>query len=70
MDEAQRLLAKAMLLLPPKQRAVFQLRYFEEMPYEQMAQVMGTSTGALKASYHFAYEKVKDYIKKNMTDAG
>ncbi len=69
-DEAQRLLAKAMLLLPPKQRAVFQLRYFEEMPYEQMAQVMGTSTGALKASYHFAYEKVKDYIKKNMTDAG
>ena len=69
-DEVQRLLAKAMTLLPPKQRAVFQMRYFEEMPYEQMAQVLGTSTGALKASYHFAYEKVKDYLLKNMTDLG
>ena len=66
-DEAQRLLARAMAQLPPKQRAVFQMRYFEEMPYEQMAQVLGTSTGALKASYHFAYEKVKDYLLKNMT---
>lgn len=61
-DEAQRLLSQAIAKLPPKQRAVFNLRYFEEMPYEEMSQVLGTSVGALKASYHFAYEKVKEYL--------
>ena len=65
-NEAQRLLAVAVSKLPPKQRAVFNLRYFQEMPYEQMAQVLETSVGALKASYHFAYEKVKDYLLKNI----
>lgn len=58
-DQAQRRLAKAVLGLPPKQRAVFCMRYFEEMPYEQIASVTGTSVGALKASYHQAAEKVK-----------
>ena len=61
-DEVQRLLAVAISKLPPKQRAVFNLRYFDEMPYEQMSEVLGTSVGALKASYHFAYEKVKEYL--------
>ena len=61
-DEAQRLLAVAISKLPPKQRAVFNMRYFDEMPYEQISEVMGTSVGALKASYHFAYEKVKEYL--------
>ena len=65
-NEAQRLLAVAVSKLPPKQRAVFNLRYFQEMPYEQMAQVLETSVGALKASYHFAYEKVKDYLLKKI----
>ena len=67
-NEIQRLLSVAVSKLPPKQRAVFNLRYFEEMPYEQMAEVLDTSVGALKASYHFAYEKVKDYLLKNMSD--
>lgn len=61
-NEMQRLLAVAISKLPPKQRAVFNLRYFDEMPYEQMSEVLGTSVGALKASYHFAYEKVKEYL--------
>ena len=61
-NEIQRLLSEAIAKLPPKQRAVFNLRYFEEMPYEEMSQVLGTSVGALKASYHFAYEKIKEYL--------
>ena len=66
-DEVQRLLSVAVSKLPPKQRAVFSLRYFEEMPYEQMARVLETSVGALKASYHFAYEKVKEFVMQNFT---
>ena len=68
-DEAQRLLAVAVSKLPPRQRAVFRLRYFEEMPYEQMSGILGTSVSSLKASYHFAYEKVKDYLLKNYPEA-
>jgi RNA polymerase sigma factor (sigma-70 family) len=48
--------------LPDKQRAVFNLRYYDEMPYDQMSEVLGTSTGALKASYHHAAKKIEDYI--------
>ena len=59
---AQGLLGAAIGTLPPRQRAVFQLRYFEEMPYEQMAEVLGVSESALKASYHFACEKVRAYL--------
>lgn len=58
-DEAQRRLAKAIYALPPKQKAVFSMRYFEEMPYEKISEITGTSVGALKASYHQAAEKVK-----------
>ena len=64
-DEAQRLLAVAVSKLPPRQRAVFHMRYFEEMPYEQMAGILEVSVSSLKASYHFAYEKVKEYLLKN-----
>jgi len=49
--------------LPEKQRAVFNLRYFEEMPYEEMSRVLETSEGALKASYHHAVKKIEDFIK-------
>ncbi len=48
--------------LPEKQRIVFTLRYYDEMPYEQMSQVLETSEGALKASYHHAAKKIEDYI--------
>lgn len=48
--------------LPEKQRLVFNLRYFEEMPYEEMSKILDTSEGALKASYHHAVKKVEDYI--------
>lgn len=62
-DEVQTALHQAIAKLPPKQKAVFNLRYFEEMPYEKIAQVLETSEGALKASYHHAYEKIKTWMK-------
>ncbi len=62
-NEAQRLLLKSMNKLPQKQRVVFSLRYFEDMKYEDIAKITGTSVGALKASYHIAYEKIKAEIK-------
>lgn len=48
--------------LPEKQRIVFNMRYFEEMPYEEMSQVLDTSVGALKASYHHAVKKIEEFI--------
>lgn len=64
-DEAQRMLVEAIALLPAKQREVFNLRYYDEMPYEEISHITGTSVGALKASYHFAVAKISDYFKKN-----
>ena len=58
-SEAQRLLSKAIAKLPEKQRIVFSLRYYEDMSYENISEITGTSVGALKASYHIAYEKIK-----------
>ena len=58
-SEAQRLLSKAIAKLPEKQRIVFSLRYYEDMSYEDISEITGTSVGALKASYHIAYEKLK-----------
>jgi RNA polymerase sigma-70 factor (ECF subfamily) len=49
--------------LPEKQRLVFNLRYYDEMPYEEMSRVLETSEGALKASYHHAAKKIEEYIK-------
>lgn len=51
--------------LPEKQRAVFTLRYYDEMPYEEMSKVLDTSEGALKASYHHAAKKIEDFILNN-----
>jgi len=48
--------------LPEKQRVVFNLRYYDEMPYEEMSKVLETSEGALKASYHHAVKKIEDYM--------
>lgn len=63
-DEMQRELHKAIQRLPEKQRVVFNLRYFEEMKYEEISEITGTSVGALKASYHHAYGKVKADLEK------
>lgn len=62
-DEIQLRLQEAILRLPEKQRVVFNLKYFEEMKYEDMSQVLDTSVGALKASFHHAAKKVEEYLK-------
>lgn len=62
-DEVQIRLRQALATLPDKQRAVFHLRYYEEMPYKEMARVLDTSAGALKASYHHAVKKIERYFK-------
>lgn len=62
----QRQLSKAILRLPEKQRIVFSLRYYEDMKYEDIAQITGTSVGALKASYHIAYEKLKAEFQESI----
>ncbi len=61
-NEIQKKLQKAILSLPEKQRVVFNLRYYDEMKYEEMSQVLNTSTGALKASYHHAAKKIEAYV--------
>ncbi|MCE5206485.1 MAG: RNA polymerase sigma factor [Porphyromonadaceae bacterium] len=61
-DEAQKLLQKAILTLPDKQRLVFQMKYFDEMKYEDMSEILGTSVGALKASYHHAVKKIEKIL--------
>ncbi|MBZ4674793.1 MAG: hypothetical protein PWQ71_797 [Bacteroidota bacterium] len=61
-DETQKLLQKAVLTLPEKQRLVFQMKYFDEMKYEEMSEILGTSVGALKASYHHAVKKIENFF--------
>lgn len=61
-DEAQLKLQKAILTLPEKQRIVFNMKYFDEMKYEDMSQILDTSVGALKASYHHAVKKIEEYL--------
>ena len=58
-DEAQKKLQQAILSLPDKQRLVFNLRYYDDMKYEDMSELLGTSVGALKASYHIAAKKIE-----------
>lgn len=62
-NAAQITLQKAILLLPEKQKVVFNLRYYDEMSYKDMSQILDTSVGALKASYHHAVKKIENYIK-------
>ena len=63
-DQMQRELHKAIQRLPEKQRIVFSLRYFDEMKYEDISEITDTTVGALKASYHHAYNKIKDDLQK------
>ena len=64
-DEAQVKLQNAILKLPEKQRIVFNLKYFDEMTYEEMSRVLKTSEGALKASYHHAVKKIENFLSGN-----
>lgn len=61
-DEAERKLRDAILKLPDKQKLVFNLKYYEDMRYEDMSRILNTSVGALKASYHHAVKKIEDYL--------
>lgn len=63
-DEAQKALMKAMSRLPSKQKTVFIMRWFDDLSYEDISEILGTSVGALKASYHFAQEKIRAEIEK------
>ncbi len=63
-DEIQLKLQKALIKLPDKQRAVFNMKYFEDLTYEEMSQITTTSVGALKASYHHAVKKIEDFLSQ------
>lgn len=64
-DETELQLRQAIALLPDKQRQVFNLKYFQEMKYEDMSALLGTSVGALKASYHHAVKKIADFFQSH-----
>ena len=64
-DEAQVKLQRAINSLPEKQRLVFNMRYYDEMKYEDMSEILGTSVGALKASYHHALKKIEAFFEEN-----
>ena len=61
-DNLHARLQAAIMTLPPKQRMIFNMKYFEEMKYEEISQILGTSIGALKASYHLAVKKISSFF--------
>lgn len=63
-DEIQVRLQQAIAALPEKQRLVFNMKYYEQMKYEEMSEILGTSVGALKASYHIAVKKIESFFKE------
>jgi len=64
-NEIQIKLQKAILLLPKKQQLVFKMKYFEELKYEEISEILGTTVGALKASYHHAVKKIEAFVTTN-----
>lgn len=64
-NKADMLLRKAVATLPEKQRLVFNMKYFDEMKYDEMSAILGTSVGALKTSYHLAVKKIENFVEKN-----
>ena len=64
-DEIQLKLQKAIAKLPDKQQLVFKMKYFEELKYEEMSEILTTSVGALKASYHIAVKKIEEFLHTN-----
>jgi RNA polymerase sigma factor (sigma-70 family) len=63
-DRIQMKLQQALLTLPDKQRLVFNMKYFDDLKYEEISEILGTSVGALKASYHHAVKKIEEFIKQ------
>ena len=63
-DKSQAVLQEAIATLPDVQRTVFTLRYYDEMKYSEMSEILGTSEGSLKASYHIAVQMITDYVKR------
>lgn len=64
-QEIQKRLREAILRLPKKQQLVFNMRYYDDLSYDEMSEILGTSVGALKASYHFATKKIEDFVTSN-----
>lgn len=64
-DEIQLKLQKSLLKLPDKQRLVFNMKYFDDLKYEEISQITGTSVGALKASFHLAVKKIEEDLNKD-----
>ena len=65
-EEIQEILQKAIASLPQKQQLVFNMKYFDNIKYTQISEILGTSVGALKASYFHAVKKIESYIKKQI----
>ena len=64
-NEIQIKLQKAIALLPEKQQLVFKMKYFQELKYEEISEILGTSVGGLKASYHLAVKKIEAFVARN-----
>jgi len=64
-DDIQKKLQKALLTLPEKQRLVFNMKYFDDLKYEEIAEITNTSVGALKASYHHAVKKIEEFLNQD-----
>lgn len=67
-EEIQVLLQKAIHSLPEKQKLVFTMRYYDDLPYEEISKILDMSVGTLKTNYHYAKQKVEDFIKANYTE--
>ena len=65
-DETQKIFLQAVKQLPDKQQMIFNLKYFKEMKYEEISEILGTSIGALKASYHHAVKKIESFLEKHL----
>ena len=65
-DDTQKIFLQAIHTLPEKQQIVFNLKYFKEMKYEEISEIVGTSIGALKASYHHAVKKIETFLEKHL----
>ncbi|MFA5713874.1 MAG: sigma-70 family RNA polymerase sigma factor [Bacteroidales bacterium] len=65
-SEIERRLREAILKLPERQRAVFTMRYFEELKYNEISEILGTTVGSLKASYHHAFKKIEQELKESI----
>ncbi len=67
-DEIQILLQRAIQALPEKQKLVFNMRYYDDLPYEELSKILDMSVGTLKTNYHYAKQKIEEYIKENYED--